>query len=391
MYDLLLKSLSAALSGKQYQPTDERKIVECFDESLLHSVYPLVYHSLQQVKTIDSAYTKNYYQIIAKNINNRDEHKQLHTIMSNAGIKYVILKGIASAQYYPSPELRTMGDVDFLIDPSLCETVDHLLVSKGFIRHEANEEQGYHWGYSKHRSTFELHWAAPGIPKNGEYGERIRECLSDIVEKAQYQDGCMIPSRFHHGIVLLLHSAGHMTAGGLGLRHLCDWAVFVNSFETSEFTETFEESLRNIGLWEFARVLTAVSIKYLGVKSASWCDGVETWVIDAIMQDIIDSGNFGCKDRQRLNQSKLLRNADDRTVGGGSIHNVFVFLNNRARKAMPITVRCPLLLPVGWLYVGGRHIYRIITKKKDRIDIHETIYGAKKRKQLYERLKLFSE
>ena len=391
MYDLLLNSLSAALNGKQYKPTDGSKIAERLNESKLQSVYPLVFHSIMQGNPSDSEYTKVYYQIIAGNIRNQADHKLLHKMMNNAGIKYVILKGYASAQYYPSPDLRTMGDVDFLIDPSSCEIVDHLLQSNGFIRHEENSEHGYHWGYTRQSSSVELHWAAPGIPRVGEYGDRIRDCLSDIIEKAQYQGGCMIPSRFHHGIVLLLHSAGHMTAGGMGLRHLCDWAVFVNSFDASEFKGTFEETLKNIGLWEFARVLTAVSVKYLGIKKASWCDGVEMWIIDGIMQDICDSGNFGCKDRQRLNQSKLLRNADDRTVGGGCFHNVFVFLNNRARKAMPITARIPVLLPIGWLYVGGRHIYRIITRKKERIDIHETILGARKRQELYERLKLFSK
>ena len=44
-------------------------------------------------------------------------HQHLAEMMDSAGIPYVILKGCASARYYPEPLDRQMGDVDFLVDP----------------------------------------------------------------------------------------------------------------------------------------------------------------------------------------------------------------------------------------------------------------------------------
>lgn len=42
--------------------------------------------------------------------------QQLHKILTQAGIPYVILKGSASAWYYGKRELmRTAGDIDFLV------------------------------------------------------------------------------------------------------------------------------------------------------------------------------------------------------------------------------------------------------------------------------------
>ena len=45
------------------------------------------------------------------------EHVRICNIMKNAGIPCTILKGFASALYYPDALMRSMGDVDFLVDP----------------------------------------------------------------------------------------------------------------------------------------------------------------------------------------------------------------------------------------------------------------------------------
>ena len=52
----------------------------------------------------------------------------------------------------------------------------------------------------------------------------------------------MVPTAFHHGLVMLLHVAGHLINTGIGLRHLCDWAVFAAKFSDEEFCEMFEDN-----------------------------------------------------------------------------------------------------------------------------------------------------
>ena len=42
-------------------------------------------------------------------------HTAIHTLMTQNGIPYVMLKGAASAYYYPQTFLRSMGDVDFYV------------------------------------------------------------------------------------------------------------------------------------------------------------------------------------------------------------------------------------------------------------------------------------
>lgn len=44
------------------------------------------------------------------------EHVRICDTMKKADIPCIILKGFASALYYPDPLMRSMGDVDFLVD-----------------------------------------------------------------------------------------------------------------------------------------------------------------------------------------------------------------------------------------------------------------------------------
>lgn len=49
----------------------------------------------------------------------------------------------------------------------------------------------------------------------------------------------------------------------------------------------------------------------------------------------------------------------------------------------------PFLLPVGWLYVGGRHLVRIMQRRRPTIDVKDMIAGAVERKEMYKEFRLF--
>jgi len=358
-------------------------------ESRMHSVYQFSYSSLKDKAEKDNDFRKLFYQILSNNVCNLDAHRQLHSMMSGAGISYVVLKGMSSAKYYPDPTMRTMGDVDFLVESEDLDKAAKVLEENGIIKKNI-KEHGFHWEFKDGNLIWELHWAPPGVPKEGEAGERARSYLNNVIATAEYYDGYMVPSVFHHGMILLLHSASHMTTTGIGLRHFCDWAVFVDQFSNMEFCELFEMPLKDIGIWEFARVLTATAEKYLGITPKEWTAGVDRTTVDMVMEDILSSGNFGCKDDQRNNQAKLIRDNATKTASDRSMIVVlFRNLSNSSRRALPITAKIPILLPIGWIYVGIRHLWRVKKGTKDKIIIKDTIQGAQKRTKVYRRLKLF--
>ena len=337
-----------------------------------------------------------YMQSLVNNVRIDYEHAEAHRLLNTAGIPYVVLKGSVSAAYYPESMLRTMGDVDLLIAKSDLSKVDMILRKNGFCP-TGDKEHHCHMVYHRRvydiLSTWEVHWEPSGIP-NGKAGDKIQEYLEDIISSAESfkvpEGEYMVPTAFHHGLVMLLHVAGHLINSGIGLRHLCDWAVFASKFSDEEFCEVFEEKLKTVGLWRFAQLLMQLSIKYLHCPAKKWCGVGDDDYLVLMMIDIMNGGNFGSKDKNRINQAKLMTNAGKGKVDDTSfLKQLFLTMNEKARIGMPITAKAPLLLPIGWIFVGVRHLIRIKQKKRPSINVKDMISGASERKEIYKEFQLF--
>lgn len=325
---------------------------------------------------------------IAKNIQIGYNHSLLHEWM--ADIPYVILKGAASASYYPVPAYRSMGDVDFLVREVDIERAGKVLEEHGLKPWD--EEHISHIVYRGFRMHYEMHFNLAGTP-HGAAGDLVREYTKDIFEKAETRtivSGiATLPSPFHHGLILLLHTCHHLTGEGVGLRHLCDWAVFENSFSEEEFCELFEEKLKALGLWRFAQVLTRVSIKYLGADEKSWAVADDE-LVDALMEDILSGGNFGKKDKIRSMQTMLISDRGKDGVGKTSMTDQFIKSGNEVvYHHWPQARENKMLLPVGWIFFGGRRVVRELTGKRAKTDVKKLVSGAEQRRELYKQFRLY--
>lgn len=367
-----------------------------YKEANMQAMFPLVHSVLKKHGIANGGYESAYFQKVASNIRVIHEHQELHQLLSANNVSYVVMKGSTSAMYYPEPFLRAMGDVDFLVDKSDLEKVGRVLEQAGFVRSEDNEHEchiAYHRNANGIRSIWEMHWAPGGIP-DGDAGELTRQYLADIIDTAVpctiKGSECLVPSPFPHGLIMLLHTAIHLINTGVGLRHLCDWAVFANKFSDEEFYELFEEKLKSIGMWRFAQILTQLSIRYLGMPSKEWCGNSEEEYLELLMCDIFKGGNFGIKDSNRINQAKLITNSHKASVDETNLLiQLLRTMNEKARIAMPIVKRIPVLLPIGWIYAGGRHLIRIQKGTRPKIDVNDMVKGATERREIYKEFRLF--
>ncbi|MBQ8793557.1 MAG: nucleotidyltransferase family protein, partial [Clostridia bacterium] len=229
---ILLDLCAKSLFGKDIIIPDEVDSKELIEESKRQTVFPTTYSFIKD--KCDDVDGKAFSQIIAKNIRVEFAHSEIHRVLSENNITYVILKGVASASYYKEPMLRMMGDVDVLVAPHDIAKADKLLNSIGFATTDDIDGDDMHIGYKrKDGISCELHRRIGWAPNN-RVGDIVNKYLYDIFEKSfEYKmsnGSCIVPCKFHHGLILLLHTATHLTHEGVGLRHLCDWAVFVNSF-----------------------------------------------------------------------------------------------------------------------------------------------------------------
>ncbi len=396
----LLQLLAGALFAAPLRFSEEPDWERLMQEASQQAVLPLAFEAAKDLLPAEpaAALQEPVDDALVSNLCKEYEHIELHRAMEEAGIPYVVMKGSASAAYYPQPMLRMMGDVDFLVRREDAERAGGVLEKLGF-RATGDRTNPIHQSYVREdpaqRAEWELHWSPNGIPRN-EAGERIRALLGDSIESAvlrETENGCYrVPDAFHHGLMLLIHTAMHLMHSGVGLRHLCDWAVFAAGFSEEEFRGIFEEKLRSAGLWDFAAVLTALSVRWLGCPDPGWTGLRDPELLDGLLCDILNGGNFGKKDRERLNQAKLMV---DRSEGalhrGKGLRNLISALNVKARRSMPALRRFPFLLPVAWLKVVLQHMGRVLLGRRPSLRLGRMLEGAKERGELYAQLRIFEQ
>ena len=393
----VLDLIAASLFGRQVnipEGTDWNAVLE---ESNQQSVLLHVFSAAQPFLPADivKQWKPLCDRIIANNVRIEWEHSELNEVMTKANMPYVVIKGCASSERYPDPTLRIMGDVDFLVAPENIDAAGKLLEGVGFELEEHAQEEihvVYRRAASGGWSVWEMHWQVNGIPE-GQAGERVRDYLTtaiaDAVESRTPSGVFMAPSVFHHGLIMLLHTATHLIDTGVGLRHLCDWAVFVQGLSDDEFCSLFEEKLKAVGLWSFAQLLTELASYALGCRKATWT-GDNSELVVQMLDDIFDGGNFGCKDEQRINQSLLIFDKEKHTVSGGSMIKQFLFsLKEIICKRAPYVRRYPVLFPFGLIHIAIRYVVRVITGKRKGIDVSVAISGASKRREIYREFRLF--
>lgn len=386
----LLKMLSKALFGHSVT-VDAVDWLEVLKEAKNQAVVQLIY-SVQDKSTLSPDEAKAWKQAasadFAKNIRIGHNHSLLHQWMND--IHYVILKGAASASYYPIPANRSMGDVDFLVKTEDLGRAGKVLEDHGLKPWD--EEHISHIVYRGPRMHYEMHFNLAGTP-HGVAGELVRKYTADIFEKASVMkvvDGeAVLPAPFHHGLILLLHTCHHLTGEGIGLRHLSDWAVFEDRFSEYEFRNLFEDKLKAIGLWKFAQTLTRVSIKYLGADDREWALATDE-LVDALMEDILSGGNFGRKDSNRAVQTILISERGKDGVGKTSMVGELLRSGNEiVYHNWPGSKKNKVLLPAGWVYIGTRRIIREMTGKRKKTNIARIVGGAADRRDLYKQLHLY--
>ena len=327
---------------------------------------------------------------IVQSLKNIRCHFDLHKLLTKAGIPYVIIKGPASGSYCPDYMLRAYGDVDFLIEESKYDEVSDFLISNGFI-YEGDAK--FHRGFCRNGMRYELHQNLPGLPENeNEVLEILKNYFSDIIEEAvpfkQGRDLCMIPNDRHHALVLLMHSANHMKSEGIGLRHLCDWAAFASRMSEEFFENEMQDILKKSGLWHFAKLLTALCCKYLGLKEFAFAKIDDEEYLDYMMRDFFSSGNFGIN-RSRENIVARRSNSYVAINKKGRLGFIITSLNGSAAAAFPNIKQKPLLRPAAWVYVGARYVVRMIKGERSLEDTKALITKDAETRAFVERWHLF--
>ncbi len=326
----------------------------------------------------------------AMSVNARIDHIQheLTALLDRDHHPYVILKGAASAAYYPKAELRTQGDIDFLIDPAQSEAISALLQQNGYIAE--NIHSNHHTVFKKAGVVLEMHFREPAIPQ-GPIGDKIRAFLQDNIHKTQTLNNgthdFYAPTDSRHGLILLLHSQHHMLSEGLGLRHLCDWACFVQKTATRPFWKELIPFIKEIGLFTYASVITQLCNTYFSTPLPDWAEINEQSLVANLMEDVLIGGNFGKKDRQRSRSGMMITYTGSNNTTHSRFYYLFRTLTNAIQATHPSVNSFPILYPVFAIKVIIQYTLKVA--RGERLPIGELANTANERRSVYHKLHIF--
>lgn len=390
--------LGQHLFGVPFAPEADVDWKAVLQESRQQAVCNQVFADCSQLSAMDGEVLNALRSLLLrgmmKNMQVHAQHTDLHKLMTANEIPYTILKGAASARYYPDPQSRAMGDVDFYVPEADFDRALEVCREAGF--EASGLDHICHVILRKGRVHMEMHRLPAGVP-DGKVGQIVKEYLSTLGEDGQMVSSllvtCRCPSDLHHGLVMLMHLQHHLLSEGIGLRHLCDWAVFVNNFTEDTFPALFREKLKQIGLWRLARLLSLCAVEYLGMPEQRWMQEAsgDRELARELMQDILAGGNFGAKDRQRAYEGLFVSNRGKNGVPNNRVSQGFEALTRITYMKYPFIEKCPVLLPVGWAAAFGGYLIRTRERNKKGQNIHalSAFQKSAPRISLYRQLGLY--
>lgn len=386
LLDLLANSLFCANVNIDLENVDLEAL---FSEAKLQTVTATAFDCLPvEARELNPAVYDKWqmfaFSVMAKNSKQMHANAELEKLFENSNLPICTIKGFASAYYYNKKHLRQMGDIDFIVPENRVEEYKKILDDNDFECIDKAEEHDFHIGYKKNKDLYEMHKGITAFLDENGYVEKYIEDIFNNTTTADFGSlKITIPDIFVHGLIMLFHMRRHMVdGGGIGLRHLCDWAVFVNSIDNDRWINIFKEKLKSINLWVFATAMSKVSSLYLKMPEKEWfCDFDEAFA-RTLLLDIISGGNFGRKDIKRYQELFfMMQNTDSKNklelYTKGYIKKVYMW--NRFWE------HHKLLLPIGMLAYFFRTAFLVIFKNK-KVNLSQTYKSGRERNELYDNL-----
>ena len=230
-----------------------------------------------------------------------DYNKYLEDIFSlaktyaEAGIEMMVLKGHGLSLNYPVPAHRPVGDVDvYLFNEN--ESDNRLPAWRR--GDEVIKRRGIAIDYSHHHHSV-FSWKGPHSLRQAQgklgsgrvmvenhydienryaskKGRQVDDLLKELAREGRKGVECMVdgvrckiylPSATFNGIFLISHSASHFAGDHITLRHLLDWALFVDK-QWREIDWSFvTDWLSRLGLLKFFTCMNALCIDCLGIAA----------------------------------------------------------------------------------------------------------------------------
>ena len=286
-------------------------------------------------------------------INERQLHliDELKTLFNDNNIDFMLLKGSVLKELYPKPEIRRMGDIDILIRVEQYHKIVEIMKNAKF---ERLGESDHELKWTKSGILIELHSRL--IPS---YNKDFYAYFGDGWEKVKHKGkNEYVLKNEDMFIYLFTHFAKHYRDAGIGIIHMCDLWIFLNTYNLNY--KYISKELCKMGLDVFfENILKTIKV---------WFEnGKESEMTDFITITILNSGVYGLSENHAL--STALKNRQKNKILNRVVkivRMIFPSYKNMRNKYL-ILFKIPFLFPVFWPIRWVELLFRRTHRIKSKI------------------------
>lgn len=299
-------------------------------------------------------------QTIAVYANRAELMKKLIRQMNEAGIDHLLFKGFIVRELYSIPELRTFGDIDFLIRKKDRQKMHQFMLDNGYTVHDDWEPV---YSYVKGQEYYEVHSHVMeiDISDKADYRGYFEHIWEHAVCKGGHSYELDIE---YHLLYLLTHLAKHINSSGAGIRMYVDIALYLKQYRDEIDWDHFRQELHTLAFEDYVNMVFTAIEQWFDVPSPIPLRPVDPSVMEDYLNFTMDGGVFGHVGRS---SGETWLKGDDRN----DVENV-----SKAKTLLHRLFPAAEKIETRYTYLQGHHwllpiawIHRLV-KTRDKLGQH---------------------
>ncbi len=375
----LLNSLADFCNGrttaKPVNPVDFKKL---YQEAAGQNLEGLLYGQYKKW-LLQTNEQKAFHQALLDHVflsaNRADLLREIADRFRKAGIFFICMKGAVFRNYYPIPELRSMGDIDIIIRPEDREASDRILrEDMGLQRIIDNHAV---WTYWTGMFVFEVHdhMFYEHLVNQFDYQAYFDSVWDHTRKEAVFgfsSENMSIPDENFHFLYLMAHTAKHVINNGSGFRAYLDMVTICSAKGSEMNWDQIRCELEKMGLLEFTKTCFSLCESWFGVQMPLGTVKLENNFYQMITEKSFTDGVFGLHNTENQGAKaakEITHTGKPYLTSSLKLTIQKIFPPYRDMQLIPWYAWVdgkPWLLPAAWIYRWG---YCLVNKRKHTADL----------------------
>lgn len=338
----LIELIRSVLEERKPQPKPEKvSMKQLFLTAKNNNLICMAYDAFRQIAEPEDAdimkkWQKTSQSCTVMDVVQRSEGNKIFRAFTEQGeIRILPMKGWIMKGFYPRPEYRQMGDLDFLIDRENRKKARDIMCGMGysFVKNECDDTVDV---YKKEPWMYvEIHNHMTPYKNKTKYEK--------IWERCEKKDGLYAMNWDDYYMFMLDHLEKHFYSSGCGVRFLLDLFIFMEKKGKELHRDVLEKEFRIRGEENFFEQLEKTALSWFGK---------EYHVGDTRMEKLIlVSGAFGTDNQKYTNrQEKIQKKYKNKKVAKAVYFLTRTFPEySYMCNIYPFLYKAPVLMPVMWI------------------------------------------